>query len=220
MMRMRSSIFSDLRERFSRSSLEARIRCICSYRWIAISYTEETKPKLIKFLKRKLDPVGKVKEDSIFMPLWTPMATSEEVGTATHIHIHVVLIDVDFAFAVEFSTAAEALAACKQLDMVPLDKKHTLRVNKLTDIERFGREGRIDENYTPPSLIPAFEEKEHLRSWLADPGSGRGRDQFVMCTRTTGFRYSGTTRRTRPSPLLIANTGRKHLFNGLPKAHI
>jgi len=62
--------------------------------------------------------------------------------------------------------------------MVPLDKKHTLRVNKLTDIERFGREGRIDENYTPPT-IPPFEEKEHLRSWLADP-SGRGRDQFVM----------------------------------------
>lgn len=30
---------------------------------------KDTKPKLIKFLKRKLDAVGKVKEDSIYMPL-------------------------------------------------------------------------------------------------------------------------------------------------------
>lgn len=84
-----------------------------------------------------------------------------------------------FAF-VEYSTPAEALAACKGLDGVPLDKKHTLRVNKLTDIDRFGREGRIDEHYTAPK-IEEFQEKEHLRSWLADP-SGRGRDQFVMYT--------------------------------------
>ena len=93
-----------------------------------------------------------------------------------------------FAF-VEFSSAAEALAACKQLDMVPLDKRHTLRVNKLTDIERFGREGRIDENYTPPT-IPPFEEKEHLRSWLADP-SGRGRG--------SGRAVPRTVRRAAPS---------------------
>jgi len=82
-----------------------------------------------------------------------------------------------FAF-VEYSSPAEAVAACKQLDGVALDKKHTLRVNKLTDIERYGREGRIDENYVAPE-IEEFQEKEHLRSWLADP-SGRGRDQFVM----------------------------------------
>lgn len=62
--------------------------------------------------------------------------------------------------------------------MVPLDKRHTLRVNKLTDVERYGREGRIDEEYQPPNIEP-FEEKEHLRSFLADP-IGRGRDQFVM----------------------------------------
>lgn len=66
----------------------------------------------------------------------------------------------------------------RQLDYSPLDKKHTLRVNKLTDIDRYGREGRIDEEYTPPTIEP-FQEKEHLRSFMADP-SGRGRDQFVM----------------------------------------
>ncbi len=31
--------------------------------------TAETKPKLIKFLRRKLEPVGKVREESIHMPL-------------------------------------------------------------------------------------------------------------------------------------------------------
>jgi translation initiation factor 3 subunit B len=82
-----------------------------------------------------------------------------------------------FAF-VEYSSPGEAAAAVRQLDMVPLDKKHTLRVNKLTDVDRYGREGRIDDEYTPPK-IEEFKEQEHLRSFIADP-SGRGRDQFVM----------------------------------------
>lgn len=82
-----------------------------------------------------------------------------------------------FAF-VEYSSPAEAAAATRQLDLVPLDKKHTLRVNKFTDIERYGREGRVDETYQPPH-IDEFTEKEHLRWFLKDP-SGRGRDQFVM----------------------------------------
>lgn len=66
----------------------------------------------------------------------------------------------------------------RQLNFTALDKKNTMRVNKLTDIDRYGREGRIDEKYTPP-MIEEFQEKEHLRSFMADP-SGRGRDQFVM----------------------------------------
>lgn len=48
----------------------------------------------------------------------------------------------------------------------------------MSDIDRYGREGRVDENYVPPK-IEEFTEKEHLRSFLADP-SGRGRDQFAM----------------------------------------
>lgn len=82
-----------------------------------------------------------------------------------------------FAF-VEYSSPAEAGAAVRQLDLVPLDKKHILRVNKMTDVERYGREGRIDDEYEEPE-IESFQEKEHLRSFLADP-SGRGRDQLVM----------------------------------------
>ncbi|KAG7131618.1 Eukaryotic translation initiation factor 3 subunit B like protein [Verticillium longisporum] len=121
--------------------------------------TEEQKPKLVKFLLKKLNQVGKTREDLIFMPMG-------EDG-----------LSLRFAF-VEYSSAGEAAAAVRGLDMVALDKKHTLRVNKLTDIDRYGREGRVDEDYTPPQ-IEEFQEKEHLRWWLKDP-SGRGRDQFVM----------------------------------------
>jgi translation initiation factor 3 subunit B len=57
-----------------------------------------------------------------------------------------------------------------------LDKKHTILVNKLTDIDRYGKEGRIDEEYTAPK-IEEFTEKEHLRWFLGDP---QARDQMVM----------------------------------------
>jgi len=51
-------------------------------------------------------------------------------------------------------------------------------VNKLIDVERYGREGRIDDEYHPPR-IDEFAPRDHLRSFMADP-SGRGRDQMVM----------------------------------------
>ncbi|KAL2019335.1 hypothetical protein VTK56DRAFT_9715 [Thermocarpiscus australiensis] len=121
--------------------------------------TEDNKPKLIKFLMKKLNTVGRVREDMIFMPMG-------DDGKS-----------LSFAF-VEYSSPAEAAAAVRQLDLLRLDKAHTMRVNKLTDIDRYGREGRVEEEYTPPKIEP-FQEKEHLRWFLADP-SGRGRDQFVM----------------------------------------
>ncbi len=80
-----------------------------------------------------------------------------------------------FAF-VEYETPEQAAAATKLLHGTALDKKHTLAVNKLTDIDRYGREGRIGDEYHPPEIEP-FNDKEHLRSWLGDPAA---RDQFVM----------------------------------------
>lgn len=76
----------------------------------------------------------------------------------------------------EFETPEQATAAVKSLHATPLDRRHTLLVNKLTDIERYGREGRIDEEYKAPE-IPPFQEREHLRSWLGDPNA---RDQFAL----------------------------------------
>lgn len=84
-----------------------------------------------------------------------------------------------FAF-VEYETPAQAAAAAKALHGTPLDKKHTLSVNKLTDIERYGREGRVDDEYHPPHIEP-FSEKEHLRWWIGEEPHGvNSRDQFVM----------------------------------------
>jgi translation initiation factor 3 subunit B len=118
-----------------------------------------SRDKLIKFLlKTKLTTVGQTDESNVFMPL-------NEAGDSTE----------GFAF-VEYKTSAQAAAAVKTLHATGLDKKHTIAVNKLTDIERYGREGRIDETYHPPEVEP-FMEKEHLRWWLGD---AEGRDQFVM----------------------------------------
>ena len=80
-----------------------------------------------------------------------------------------------FAFA-EYESPEQAVAAIRALHGTRLDKKHTIAVNKLTNVERYGREGRIDEDYHPPHIEP-FREHEHLRWWLGDPGA---RDQFVM----------------------------------------
>jgi translation initiation factor 3 subunit B len=117
-----------------------------------------SKEKLVKFLLRKLTTAGRTKEENVFMPM-------NEAGDMSE----------GFAF-VEYETPAQAAQAVKMLHATPLDKKHTIAVNKLTDIERYGREGRIEEEYHAPEMAP-FEEKEHLRWWLGDP---QGRDQFVM----------------------------------------
>ncbi|KAJ4344437.1 Translation initiation factor 3 subunit b [Didymosphaeria variabile] len=118
---------------------------------------EDSKAKLVKFVLRKLNSVGKVKEDGVHMPV------SDDGKTE------------GYAF-VEYNAPSEAVAAVKQLHLTPLDKKHTMQVNKLTDIDRFGKEGRVDDEYHEPHIEP-FQQKEHLRSWLGDP---EGRDQMVM----------------------------------------
>ncbi|KAF4460579.1 eukaryotic translation initiation factor 3 subunit B [Fusarium albosuccineum] len=148
---------SDLRERFEVQLEQGYDSFVVIDGLPAV--TEEQKPKLFKFLLKKLNTVGKTREDLIYMPMG-------DNGKS-----------LQFAF-VEYSSPAEAAAATRQLDLVPLDKKHIMRVNKFTDIERYGREGRVDETYQPPN-IDEFTEKEHLRWWLKDPAD-RGRDQFVM----------------------------------------
>ncbi|KAI9739769.1 MAG: Translation initiation factor 3 subunit b [Cirrosporium novae-zelandiae] len=117
----------------------------------------EKKPQLLKFLLKKLKTVGNTSEDAIFMPM---NDANKSEG---------------YAF-VEYETSEQAIQATKQLHGWNLDRKHTIAVNKLTDIERYGREGRVDEDYQPPEIEP-FQEREYLRWWLEEPGA---RDQFVM----------------------------------------
>ncbi|MCJ1243835.1 Translation initiation factor 3 subunit b [Trapelia coarctata] len=147
--------FSDLREQHE-VRLEQGLDAFVVVDGLPI-VPEDSKQKLVKFLMKKLNTVGKTREDAIFMPL-NEKNMSE-----------------GYAF-VEYETPEQAIAATKSLHGTALDRKHTIAVNKLTDIERYGREGRIDDEYYAPH-IESFTGKEHLRSWLGDPNS---RDQFVM----------------------------------------
>ena len=76
----------------------------------------------------------------------------------------------------EYQTPQQAVAACKAVHGTPIDKRHTFGVNRITDIDRYGRDGRINEEYSPPR-IDEFVEKEHLRWWLGDPNC---RDQVAL----------------------------------------
>ncbi|KAI5286616.1 Translation initiation factor 3 subunit b [Ascosphaera aggregata] len=147
--------FSDLKEQYE-VRLEEGLDSFVVVDGLPI-VTESNKGKLIKFLLKKLNSVGHTTDDAIYMPL---NAENKSEG---------------FAF-VEYDTPEQAIAATKLLHLTPLDKKHTMLVNKLTDIERYGREGRIDEEYKEPVIEP-FQEKEHLRSWLGDYSA---RDQFAI----------------------------------------
>ncbi|ETI28772.1 hypothetical protein G647_01223 [Cladophialophora carrionii CBS 160.54] len=149
--------FSDLKERYD-VRMEEGLDTFVVIDGLPL-VNQEQKAKLIKFLLKRLNSVGRIKdgEESIFMPM-------NDEGMSE-----------GFAF-VEYQTPEQAIAATKQLHGQPLDKRHTLAVNKLTDIEKYGREGRIDEEYHPPEIEP-FADREHLRSWLFDP---QARDQFVM----------------------------------------
>lgn len=118
----------------------------------------ESAGKLTNFVLKRLNTAGKTSSERFFMPI--DEATNMTGG---------------YAF-VEYETPAQAIAAVKSLNGTALDKKHVMAVNKLTDIERYGREGRIDEEYKAPEIEP-FVEKDHLRWWLGDH---EGRDQFVM----------------------------------------
>ena len=48
---------------------------------------EESKPKLVKFVVKKLNAVGKVKEDGFFMPVNDQGKTEGYVNTHTHTHL-------------------------------------------------------------------------------------------------------------------------------------
>ncbi|MCJ1371701.1 Translation initiation factor 3 subunit b [Loxospora ochrophaea] len=147
--------FSDLREQYD-VRMEQGLDAFVVIDGLPV-VPEDSKQKLVKFLLKKLNTAGRTREDAIFMPI-NDNNMSE-----------------GFAF-VEYETPEQAVAATKALHGTPLDRRHTIAVNKLTDIDRYGREGRIDDEYHPPRIEP-FTEKEHLRWWLGDQN---GRDQFAM----------------------------------------
>ncbi|KAI9697578.1 MAG: Translation initiation factor 3 subunit b [Candelina mexicana] len=147
--------FSDLRDQY-KVRLEEGLDAFVVIDGLPV-VPEDSKQKLVKFLLRKLNTVGKTREEAIFMPM-------NDNGMSE-----------GYAF-VEYATPEQAIAATKSLHGTPLDKKHTLAVNKLTDIDRYGGEDNIDEEYQEPTLEPLVENG-HLRWWLGDYN---GRDQVVI----------------------------------------
>ncbi|KZV94100.1 translation initiation factor eIF-3b [Exidia glandulosa HHB12029] len=73
---------------------------------------------------------------------------------------------------IEFPSDDEATLAIAHMDHFAFDPKHTFRVNRFTDIEKYAN---MDAAFAPPEPEP-FKPREHLRAWLAD---NQGRDQYV-----------------------------------------
>ncbi|KAF5094297.1 hypothetical protein D0Z03_002126 [Geotrichum reessii] len=104
-------------------------------------------PVLTKVLKKLFSSVGTIKEDGFHMPV--------ENGATK-----------GFLF-IEYENAKQAAEAIKTYNHKRLDAKHTLLVNKLSDVERFGNDETITEDFVSPAKTE-FKPREHLRSWLTD----------------------------------------------------
>ncbi|BFZ57869.1 Translation initiation factor 3 subunit b [Savitreella phatthalungensis] len=145
--------FRDLEDKY-RVEQEEGFDCIVLVDGIPV-IPESKKAALIRVLTKTLDRFGKLKEDGIFMPFG-------EDGQ-----------NKGFAF-VEYETPAQANRCVRELNGYKLDKAHTFQVNLIGDVEKYAE---MPDEYRPPREEQAFQEHEHLRSWLADYA---GRDQYVV----------------------------------------
>lgn len=77
---------------------------------------------------------------------------------------------------IEFQEPGMADQAVRKLNNKKLDVKHTLLVNKLSDIEKYAGEGHIKDEFEDPE-VPEFKPSAYLKSWLQDE---QGRDQYLL----------------------------------------
>ncbi|GMM32685.1 translation initiation factor eIF3 core subunit B [Saccharomycopsis crataegensis] len=77
---------------------------------------------------------------------------------------------------VQFATEKDAELAIKSLNGKKLDAKHRLFLNKLSDVEKYGAEGAVNDE-APTPKVPEFKETDYLKSWLQDESV---RDQFMI----------------------------------------
>ncbi|KAJ7925889.1 eukaryotic translation initiation factor eIF2A-domain-containing protein [Mycena leptocephala] len=106
------------------------------------SKLEKLFARICKEFSRKGVPI---KPDDIFMP-WNDAGKSQ-----------------GYIF-VEFKNADDANLALAAMHNHPFDAKHTFKVNRFTDIERYEK---MDETYIEPET-EEYAPREHLRAWLAD----------------------------------------------------
>ncbi|KAK9479963.1 hypothetical protein V1514DRAFT_366395 [Lipomyces japonicus] len=118
--------------------------------------SEKKVETLTKVLKKLFSEAGRLKEDGFSMPL------GEDGKSKGYLFI-------------QYETPEQADAAVRKLNNKRLDNKHTLLVNKFTDIETYGADDE-EEEYEEPEFGD-YVEGEYLRSWLKEPNAV---DQFVM----------------------------------------
>ncbi|ORY26896.1 eukaryotic translation initiation factor eIF2A-domain-containing protein [Naematelia encephala] len=120
---------------------------------------ESKKQRLVDRLRAAFEKNGAgIDEDRTNMP-W-----DEKAGT-----------NKGFIF-LTYPDAAQAENALRSLDGLAFSKAYTLYVNRFGDIERYANmpvgEGELPTGWKEKPYV----EKDHLRSWLADP---HGRDQYL-----------------------------------------
>ncbi|KAF5375109.1 hypothetical protein D9758_000175 [Tetrapyrgos nigripes] len=74
---------------------------------------------------------------------------------------------------IDFRNENDANAAITAMNNHPFDAKHTFKLNRFSDIERYSD---MNETFVEPET-EEYTPREHLRAWLADP---QGRDQYVI----------------------------------------
>lgn len=145
---------------------------------------ESKADKLTLVLKKLFKTVGNVVEgdEGIYMPV--------ENGKTK-----------GFLF-VQYETYDQAEAAVKQLNGKMLDQKHRLLVNRLADIEKYGAEGNISQEFQEPEVAP-YKDHGYLKSWLQDK---QGRDQFVLhSSETVGVYWN--KKKNDPEPVIEPRKG-------------
>lgn len=112
---------------------------------------------LTRVLKKLFGSVGKIVENGFHMPV-------DDSGNTK-----------GYAF-IEYESPEQAAEAVQAYNHKKLDQKHTLLVNKLSDVERYGFAGNVETEYKEPEIKP-FQPREHLKWWLTD---SQGRDQYLV----------------------------------------
>ena len=120
---------------------------------------ESKKQRLIERLRSVFEKAGApIDEDRFNMP-WDEKAAQNK----------------GFIF-LTYPDALQADNALRVLNNLPFGKQHTLYVNRFGDIEKYANmpigEGELPTGWREKPYV----ERDHLRSWLADP---QGRDQYV-----------------------------------------
>lgn len=103
---------------------------------------------------------------------------------------------------VQFKTPEMATAAVQQLNGKPLDAKHRLFVNRLSDIEKYCAEGNISTEFVEPEIQP-MQSHGYLKSWLQDDS---GRDQMTLhFSETVGVYWNN--KKSDPKPVTEPRKG-------------